>query len=618
MSDSRRNLFSAGAWFYLANVAVAVIISLRYLKYCPFEGNPFLILYIGIAAFSHFATLIFISYMLIYLPFVLIFPNRKSSKVLMVTLCSISIILLLLDTFIYDLYRFHINGFVLDMVFGGDFTQIFVFSTAVYLKSFALVVTLIGVESLLAFFVWRLFDSNMLTFGKISIVFLFVMLLSTHFIHAWAGAALYNPVLKASRFFPAFYPLQASDAFYKYGLVDSEKARNQLSGIDFSDNVNLNYPIHPMEFDTGYKPQNILFIVLDSWNYQAMNHEITPNISAFADSSISFTNHYSGSNGTRGGIFSIFYGLPALYWTDFEAENRSCVLMDEILRRNYNLGIFASASLLNPPFERTVFRNVKKLRFESKGAKVTDREVEITNEWLGFTETYINKQDNRPFFGFLFYDAPHSYECPPNFKSRFLPSWEYADYSKLTNSTDPTPFFNLYKNCVNFDDSLVGLVINDLKKKHLLENTLVIITGDHGQEFNENHHNFWGHNGNYSKAQIGVPMIYWENGRQPCKVSSQTTHYDIVPTLLSEVLFCKNPFSDYTIGKSLFDTKARTWHISGNRDDFGIIIGNLIYTFDFNGSVTVTNTQMDDLDNTAVNSVEINKVMKEVNSFYCK
>lgn len=618
MREPRKKILSAGAWFYLANVILAFFISFRYLKYCAFAGNPFLIFYASIASISHFASLVFISFLFIYLPFALIYPSSKAAKILSIALCSASLALLVLDTFIFDLYRFHINGFVIDMVFGGNFTQIFVFSTAVYLKTIIFLILLIVSEILLSKLVWRLFESNRLKFGKISIALIFIMLISTHIIHAWAGAAYYSPVLKASRFFPAFYPLQASDIFYKYGLVNPEKARNQISRIEMPDADNLNYPLHPLEFDTVFKPKNILLIIIDSWNYRSMTPEITPNISAFADSSISFTNHYSGSNGTRGGIFSIFYGLPALYWNDFEAENRSCALMDELLKNHYSLGIFASASLSNPPFERTVFSKVKNLRLDSKGETVPDREIGITNDWIRFTDTYVKKQEKPPFFGFLFYDAPHAYTCPPDFKTKFKPAWDYADYSKLTNSTDPTPFYNLYKNCVNFDDSLVGLVIDDLRNKHLMENTIVIITGDHGQEFNENHHNYWGHNGNFSKAQIGVPLIYWEKGFKPSLINSQTSHYDIVPTLFSQAFKCKNPTSDYGIGFSLLDKTPRKWHISGSRENFGIIIGNRIYTFDYNGAMLVTDLQMNEMDNAGVNSIEINKVMKEANRFYSK
>jgi hypothetical protein len=46
-----------------------------------------------------------------------------------------------------------------------------------------------------------------------------------------------------------------------------------------------------------------------------------------------------------------------------------------------------------------------------------------------------------------------------------------------------------------------------LDKYDIDDNTIVIITADHGQEFNENKLNFWGHNGNFTKYQTQVPLI---------------------------------------------------------------------------------------------------------------
>ena len=116
----------------------------------------------------------------------------------------------------------------------------------------------------------------------------------------------------------------------------------------------------------------------------------------------------------------------------------------------------------------------------------------------------------KPFF--LFYDLAHGYEVPKDKLYRFQPSWEFADYMKLNNDIDPTPFLNLYYNCVAEADSLVGCVLHKLEEKKLLDNTLVIITRDHGQEFNKNHKNYWGHGSNYSPVQTHIPFLLYEPG----------------------------------------------------------------------------------------------------------
>ena len=75
------------------------------------------------------------------------------------------------------------------------------------------------------------------------------------------------------------------------------------------------------------------------------------------------------------------------------------------------------------------------------------------------------------------------------------------------NDTDPVPYFNRYRNSAYWTDGELARVTGYLKEKGLLENTIVVVSSDHGEEFNDNKLNYWGHNGNYTDAQIKVPLI---------------------------------------------------------------------------------------------------------------
>ena len=123
---------------------------------------------------------------------------------------------------------------------------------------------------------------------------------------------------------------------------------------------------------------------------------------------------------------------------------------------------------------------------------------------------------------------------------------------KLSNNTDPTPFFNLYKNCVAQVDSLVGLTLDKLKTKGLLHNTVVMITGDHGQEFNENHNNYWGHASNYSYWQTAVPMVYYYPSCKPARQNYRTTLRHFTNCLLHKVLGIKKSARRLLYGKVSF------------------------------------------------------------------
>lgn len=71
---------------------------------------------------------------------------------------------------------------------------------------------------------------------------------------------------------------------------------------------------------------------------------------------------------------------------------------------------------------------------------------------------------------------------------------------------------NRYKNSMHFTDRMIDRVLKDLQKRGELDNTLIILTGDHGQEINDTRNNFWGHNSNFAKYQTHVPMFVWMPG----------------------------------------------------------------------------------------------------------
>ena len=81
---------------------------------------------------------------------------------------------------------------------------------------------------------------------------------------------------------------------------------------------------------------------------------------------------------------------------------------------------------------------------------------------------------------------------------------------------------------------------------------MIILTGDHGQEFNDNGLNFWEHATNFTKYQVQTPLvIYWPKTKRR-QINYVTNHFGIVPLLLTKILGVQNPTSDYSAGTSLF------------------------------------------------------------------
>ena len=258
----------------------------------------------------------------------------------------------------------------------------------------------------------------------------------------------------------------------------------------------------------------------------------------------------------------------------------------------YDVQTFPSATLQNPPFDRIIFGEVPHLRTETQGATPFDRDTRLTADFL----QYLDQKPDKPFFAFLFYDLLHAISIPAPHRHKFEPSWEYANYMALNNEMDATPFFNLYRNCGWYVDSLVGSIVGELEHKGLLDNSILVITGDHSQEFNENKKNYWGHGSNYSDAQIHVPFIYYEPGQAPRNYHHTTTHYDIVPTLMHTLFGVSNPPGDYSMGHFLTDSLRPLFHLTGTEENYAFVTPEAIYEKKHSGRIVVTDSLLNPID----------------------
>lgn len=99
---------------------------------------------------------------------------------------------------------------------------------------------------------------------------------------------------------------------------------------------------------------------------------------------------------------------------------------------------------------------------------------------------------------------------PDDYPVKFQPYWESVNKLQLDADFDPELIKNNYKSTLHFVDNLIGRVLDDLMGRDLLDHTVVMITGDHGQEFNDYGKNYWGHGSNFGDYQLRVPMVvHW-------------------------------------------------------------------------------------------------------------
>lgn len=553
-------------------------------------------------------------YLILYIPISIIFRNNKIATILYAFGAILVQLVLIIDGLVFDLYKFHINGFVLELIFGGAANEVFVFDWTIYYKFGGLIILFVLIPISISLFI----SSRYYVYLKRTNILLISLsiitcILISHLGYTIARATGQSGIQKSATALPLFFPLSANTFLSKIGIIDTA----EIDSLSFNKpSSDISYPIHPIDYEDSIPKYNIIYIIIDSWNPRTFDPNITPYIYDFSQKAQFFSEHNSSHYGTRGGIFGLFFGLSFTYENEFSMAKMSPLLIDRLIDAGYEIETFPSANFTSPPLHEIVFRRVPGIITKSDGNTPLERDNYITDKFIDYIDY---KDSGTPFFSFIFYDLAHAMTMPKEYQKKFSPAWEYPDYLSLHNEMDPTPFFNLYKNCIHYDDQLVGKVLKAIEKKGLLDNSIIIITGDHGQEFNENKKNYWGHGGNYSKWQIQVPFIIYYPGIEAGKTyNHMTTHYDLSPTILNRFLGVKNNTEDYSMGYDLWDRRSRYPHIVGDHIRYGFITEDLILKTDHIGKLEVTDKELNEVSKDLIDIKDLQKSIEKKNKFYKK
>lgn len=520
---------------------------------------------------------------------------------------------LFIDTLTYKMYRFHLNGTILELAINGLGEKVWVLSSieSTILSAVAIFILLSeGGLFFLAYYTEQKLFRFFIKFYPALFIFFSIFL---------SYAIL---ILNPNPFFNrALNTIANSIPFYTQlfeSIIPEKFARNAITKLpnNFLKEPNhstLHYPLEKIISDPALHPKNLLIIVIDTWRFDMLDPKVTPFLYNFAKNAWFFTNHFSGGNATGPGIFSLFYGLPASYWPLVQQKQQGPVLINELIKKHYQMGIFSSATLHLPAFDKTVFSAIPHLRLESLGETPYERDKNVTQDF----EQFINlKRDQiHPFFGFLFYDAAHGYCGFPEDLKPLTPVIQNCNHMGLTNESDPRPYFNRYKNALTLIDQQIKEVFALLERQKLLQNTVIIITGDHGEEFNDNHQNFWEHASNFTHYQVQTPLIIYWPGFSPKIISYETSHFDIVPTLMKNLLGCKNAFNVYSLGKNLLETEKRSYLISGSYTGYAIIEPKRISYISLDGNLEVQDLNGAPYPEDQPDQNTLNAVFKDVQRF---
>jgi arylsulfatase A-like enzyme len=152
--------------------------------------------------------------------------------------------------------------------------------------------------------------------------------------------------------------------------------------------------------------------------------------------------------------------------------------------------------------------------------------------------SWLERRPPRPYFAFLnFYDAHAPYSAPEPFWSRFLPGeGRRAIPIRAMRRGDPTETSarRAYAAAIAHLDSEIGRLLGSMLERGFLDNTLVVVTADHGEEFNE--HAALGHGQTLHTQAIRVPLLlFWPGHLPPTRVATPISLARLPATIMDLV-----------------------------------------------------------------------------------
>ncbi|MGH7503099.1 MAG: sulfatase [Longimicrobiales bacterium] len=157
---------------------------------------------------------------------------------------------------------------------------------------------------------------------------------------------------------------------------------------------------------------------------------------------------------------------------------------------------------------------------------------------------WLDEEPSAPFFAFLnYFDAHQPYDPPARFRQQFAPSdaadplaTRLKDFWRLSPDARPPAeqiqsMLASYEASIAWLDEQLGVLIDQLDRRGKLDNTILLITSDHGEEFNE--HGQIGHGTNLYFWQLHVPLVLVAPGRAPAgvRVSEPVSLQDVPATI---------------------------------------------------------------------------------------
>ncbi|MEK7567377.1 MAG: sulfatase [Patescibacteria group bacterium] len=309
---------------------------------------------------------------------------------------------------------------------------------------------------------------------------------------------------------------------------------------------------------------NVIIIGLDAWQAAHISHlgypvKTTPTLDTLSKNGFTFSQAISASSWTVPSFMSIFTGTyPSIHkvtnkFVVFSKEKQKLTNIQELspqiktlaeilLQQNYRTAGFTGDAGVSGAFgyNKGFETYVDDTKFGG-----FDKNLDAALQW-----TKDSANENKPFFMFFHgYDAHGQFAIPVNYKSRFVEK----DYTgpfrgtpqeqeslrerglrgeNLNLTQEDIAFWRAwYDGKIRDADERLGKFIDGLRKQGLLNNTIIVLVGDHGTELYEHKHFDHGHT--LYDELIRVPLVFVIPGSNGgLHIEKQVSTIDIFPTIL--------------------------------------------------------------------------------------
>jgi len=316
--------------------------------------------------------------------------------------------------------------------------------------------------------------------------------------------------------------------------------------------------------EAAQRRPNILLISLDSVRADTLSFDdavATPHLAGLAQRGTVFRQAISGTSWTLPAHLQMMTGSPPLVHgvesADVIADPEGPLLAERLSADGYRTLGFYTGGYLSPSFgfARGFDRYVAVGPEDAVSSSGEGPEALVAGAISsGLVAAEVDQLlhglgDETPLFLFLhLYDPHYDYVPPPPWDQHFDPDYagsmdgrnfyynldiwdESLSPPRRVNDRDLEHIVALYRGEVSWTDQNIGRVLEALERVGRLEDTLVIVTADHGEEFFE--HEGRGHRHTLFDELIHVPLlIVPPGGGAPRSVEQQVSLSDIAPTIL--------------------------------------------------------------------------------------